>query len=192
MTEVARPSNTLANAVRARSKRCRYRASSAMPSPSERRIIAPRYEACCERSPCRRRFFPVVEPEDEAAGAGPSRRRSTDWLACPAENKADYLRTKCGECLARGHSGLARIEVGGWRDDATGPMQVVSGPLGRQRVHFEAPPAERLESEMDRFLDWVDGASSEPPVIKSGLAHLWFVTPAPFRRRQRTHRPCHR
>jgi len=70
--------------------------------------------------------------------------------------------------------------VGGWRDDATGLMQVASGPLGRQRVHFEAPPAERLESEMDRFLDWVNGASSEPPVIKSGLAHLWFVTLHPF------------
>ena len=79
-----------------------------------------------------------------------------------------------------GYSGLVRINVGGWRDDATGPMQVVSGPLGRQRVHFEAPPADRLESEAARFLAWANSASSEPPLIKAGLAHLWFVTLHPF------------
>jgi Fic family protein len=79
-----------------------------------------------------------------------------------------------------GYSGLTRINVGGWRDDAAGPMQVVSGPLGRQRVHFEAPPAERLESEAGRFLAWANSASGEPPLIKAGLAHLWFVTLHPF------------
>ena len=52
-----------------------------------------------------------------------------------------------------GYSGLARIRVGGWRDDASGPMQVVSGPVGRRRAHFEAPPADRLEAETSRFLD---------------------------------------
>jgi Fic family protein len=79
-----------------------------------------------------------------------------------------------------GYSGLVRINVGGWRDDATGPMQVVSGPLGRQRVHFEAPPADALESEARRFLTWANSASNEPPLIKAGLAHLWFVTLHPF------------
>ena len=79
-----------------------------------------------------------------------------------------------------GYSGLTKIQVGGWRDDAAGPMQVVSGPVGRQRVHFEAPPAERLEAEMSRFLDWVNAESGEPPVIKTGLAHLWLVTLHPF------------
>jgi Fic family protein len=79
-----------------------------------------------------------------------------------------------------GYSGLVRINVGGWRDDATGPMQVVSGPLGRERVHFEAPPADQLESEVHRFLDWANGTSDEPPLIKAGLAHLWFVTLHPF------------
>ena len=79
-----------------------------------------------------------------------------------------------------GYSGLVRINVGGWRDYATGPMQVVSGPLGRQRVHFEAPPADLLASETDRFLDWANSASNEPPLIKAGLAHLWFVTLHPF------------
>jgi Fic family protein len=79
-----------------------------------------------------------------------------------------------------GYSGLARINVGGWRDDATGPMQVVSGPLGRQRVHFQAPPAERLAPETERFLAWANGATGEPALIKAGLSHLWFVTLHPF------------
>ena len=78
------------------------------------------------------------------------------------------------------YSGVAKIKVGAWRDDAGGPMQVVSGPLGRQRVHFEAPPADRLETEMGRFLEWVNSESGEPSLIKAGLAHLWFVTLHPF------------
>ncbi|MDB5861042.1 MAG: filamentation induced by cAMP protein Fic [Ramlibacter sp.] len=79
-----------------------------------------------------------------------------------------------------GYSGLARIKVAGWRDDAGGAMQVVSGPAGRQRVHFEAPPAARMVVETDRFFDWVNGASTEPPLVKAALAHLWFVTLHPF------------
>ncbi|MCQ4321254.1 Fic family protein [Stutzerimonas stutzeri] len=79
-----------------------------------------------------------------------------------------------------GYSGLSKIKVGAWRDDASGPMQVVSGPIGRQRVHFEAPPADRLEAETSRLLDWVNGASNEPPLLKAGLGHLWFVTLHPF------------
>ncbi len=79
-----------------------------------------------------------------------------------------------------GYSGLSRIKVGGWRDDATGPMQVVSGPLGRQRVHFEAPPADRLEAETSRFIDWLNAATNEPPLLKAGLGHLWFITLHPF------------
>lgn len=79
-----------------------------------------------------------------------------------------------------GHSGMVRITVGGWRDDATGPMQVVSGPHGRQQVHLQAPPADRLEFEMERFLAWANSDASHPPLIKAGLAHLWFVTLHPF------------
>ena len=89
-----------------------------------------------------------------------------------------------------GYSGLARINVGRWRDDAGGPMQVVSGPVGRQHVHFQAPPAEwlessdarhgRNESEIDRFLAWANSTSGPPALIKAGLAHLWFVTLHPF------------
>ena len=79
-----------------------------------------------------------------------------------------------------GYSGLAMIKVGGWRDDANGPMQVVSGPIGRQRVYFEAPPADRLEAEISHFLDWLNGPANEPPLLKAGLGHLWFVTLHPF------------
>ena len=80
-----------------------------------------------------------------------------------------------------GRSGLAHIRVGAWRDDSTGPMQVVSGPIGRERVHFEAPAASRLPEEMAWFLDWFNDPSiSLDPVLKAGMAHLWFVTLHPF------------
>ena len=79
-----------------------------------------------------------------------------------------------------GYVGLSKLSVGAWRDDASGPMQVVSGPIGRQRVHFEAPPAKYLEAETGRFLDWINDASNAPPLIKAGLGHLWFVTLHPF------------
>ena len=79
-----------------------------------------------------------------------------------------------------GYSGLAQIRVGAWRDDAAGPMQVVSGPIGRQKVHYEAPPASRLEAEMESFLSWFNSEQDIDPVLKAGLAHLWFVTVHPF------------
>ncbi len=81
------------------------------------------------------------------------------------------------------YSGLFPIKVGAWRDDGTGPMQVVSGAFGRQKVHFEAPPAARLEIEMAQFLNWFNRAplnANQPPLIKAGLAHLWLVTIHPF------------
>jgi Fic family protein len=99
---------------------------------------------------------------------------------CNARVTRDRLFGWHAALFPTGYSGLVRINVGGWRDDATGPMQVVSGPLGRQRVHFEAPPADRLESETARFIHWANSASNEPPLIKAGLAHLWFVTLHPF------------
>jgi Fic family protein len=79
-----------------------------------------------------------------------------------------------------GYSGMARIRVGAWRDDAAGPMQVVSGPLHRRTVHYQAPPADRLAAEMPRFLEWANADSGEPALLKAGLAHLWFVTVHPF------------
>lgn len=99
---------------------------------------------------------------------------------CNAQITRDRLFGWHAALFPTGYSGLVRINVGGWRDDASGPMQVVSGPLGRQRIHFEAPPADQLGPETDRFLAWANSASNEPPLIKAGLAHLWFVTLHPF------------
>lgn len=79
-----------------------------------------------------------------------------------------------------GYSGLSQIHVGAFRDDANGPMQVVSGPIGRQRVHFEAPPADQLAVAVARFIAWANGSSKDHPILKAGLGHLWFVTLHPF------------
>lgn len=79
-----------------------------------------------------------------------------------------------------GYSGMRKIMVGAWRDDRSGPMQVVSGPAGHERVHFEAPAASRLDAEMTAFLDWYNSDGAIDPVLKAALAHLWFVTIHPF------------
>jgi Fic family protein len=80
-----------------------------------------------------------------------------------------------------GRSGMARITVGAWRTQASEPMQVVSGPVGRERVHFEAPAAGRIETEMRAFLAWFEDRTRViDPVLKAGVAHLWFVTIHPF------------
>jgi Fic family protein len=79
-----------------------------------------------------------------------------------------------------GRSGLHKITVGAWRNDSTGPMQVVSGPVGRQKVHYEAPAAARVGKEMERFLSWFQAPGDTDPLFIAGLAHLWFVTIHPF------------
>lgn len=79
-----------------------------------------------------------------------------------------------------GRSGMHKITVGGWRVKDAGPMQVVSGPIGKEKVHFEAPHADRLEQEMKAFLTWFEGGDNNDPVIKAGIAHLWFVAIHPF------------
>ncbi len=79
-----------------------------------------------------------------------------------------------------GQSNLAAIRVGAWRDDKEGPMQVVSGPVYRRRIHYEAPPAARLPTEIANFLQWFETSQELDPLIKAGLAHLWFVTIHPF------------
>ncbi len=79
-----------------------------------------------------------------------------------------------------GYSGMTRIALGQWRTDADGPMQVVSGHFGRRKVHFQAPPAQTLTAETDRFLAWANAETDEPVLVKAGLAHLWFVTLHPF------------
>lgn len=79
-----------------------------------------------------------------------------------------------------GRSGMFKILTSQWRDNEKGPMQVVSGAIGREVVHFEAPDASRLEQEMKLFLEWFNSNQSLDPVLKSGIAHLWFVTIHPF------------
>jgi Fic family protein len=82
--------------------------------------------------------------------------------------------------LPTGRSGMSKIIVGAWRDDKSGPMRVVSGAIGREKVHYEAPAAGRLVAEMKSFLEWFNAEDNTDPVIKSALAHLWFVTIHPF------------
>ncbi len=90
-----------------------------------------------------------------------------------------------------GQSGLYKIKTGAWRSKESGPMQVISGPIGKEKIHFETPSAERLESEMDQFLAWFNNETSSQlsdsesmdsidPVLKAGIAHLWFITLHPF------------
>lgn len=79
-----------------------------------------------------------------------------------------------------GWSNLYKIVVGDWRKDIKGSMQVVSGPLGREKVHFEAPTAERIDSEMEQLLDWIENEIEVDPVLKAAISHLWFVTIHPF------------
>lgn len=78
-----------------------------------------------------------------------------------------------------GRSGMSKIRVGAWRDDKSGPMQIVSGPIGRETVHYQAPAAELLETEMGGFLRWYETADLDP-VLKAGVAHFRFVTIHPF------------
>ncbi len=79
-----------------------------------------------------------------------------------------------------GRSGMSRITVGGWRTGEAGPMQVVSGPIGSERVHFQAPDAVRVDDEMKQFLEWFESSRALDPVLKAGVAHFWFVTIHPF------------
>ena len=79
-----------------------------------------------------------------------------------------------------GYAGVRPVSVGGWRHDADGPMQVVSGPLGRERVHYQAPPAPKVAAEMTRFLEWFNRRTEPEGLLRAGLAHLWLVTIHPF------------
>jgi Fic family protein len=79
-----------------------------------------------------------------------------------------------------GRSGMRTMTVGAWRKDASGPMQVVSGPIGREKIHYEAPPATRIADEMKKFLRWFAKPGDTDPLLIAGLAHFWFVTIHPF------------
>ncbi len=79
-----------------------------------------------------------------------------------------------------GYSGMSKVTVGAWRNDVDGPMQVVSGPIGKQRVHFTAPEAKRLPNEMKEFLAWFENNETTDQIVKAAIAHFWFVTIHPF------------
>ena len=85
-----------------------------------------------------------------------------------------------GALFPTGRSGLDKIKVAQWRDEQSGPMRVVSGTYGREKVHYEAPAADRLDNEMRNFLTWFNLEDKLDPVVKAALAHLWFVTIHPF------------
>ena len=96
------------------------------------------------------------------------------------ELTADRLFGWHASLFPTGRSNMRKIIVGAWRDDKSGPMQVVSGDFRRERVHYEAPVAGRLPAEMDSFLAWFNTEDTIDPVIKAALAHLRFVTIHPF------------
>lgn len=104
-----------------------------------------------------------------------------DAMSDPASSlTAERLFSWHAALFPTGYSGLRTIMVGGWRTDRDGPMQVVSGPEGRQKVHYEALPAKNLPSEMTRFIAWFNDKPPMDGLLRSGLAHLWFVTIHPF------------
>lgn len=118
----------------------------------------------------------------------PADRRVEGVVEVILDATQNYTRPLTAERLFGWHSAMfpsgwsetGRIKVGAWRDDSTGPMQVVSGAIGRARVHFEAPSAHRLDGEMVSFLRWFNGPDLFDLVLKSALVHLWFVTIHPF------------
>lgn len=99
---------------------------------------------------------------------------------CDAPLTAERLFGWHAALFPTGRSGLQRITVGSWRTESSGPMQVVSGPYGKETVHYEAPGHDRLNADMTRFLDWFNAPINTDPVIRSALAHFWFVTIHPF------------
>ena len=120
----------------------------------------------------------LPEPGREVEGVVEMTLDATQDFEAPLTN--DRLFGWHASLFPTSRSGMSRITVGAWRPKEAGPMQVVSGPIGREKVHFEAPGAERLESEMARFLKWFDSPPTIDPVLKAGVAHFWFVTIHPF------------
>ncbi|OVE76688.1 cell filamentation protein Fic [bacterium F11] len=85
-----------------------------------------------------------------------------------------------GALFPTGYSGMKKIMVGQWRNDSKGPMQIVSGPMNHEKVHFEAPPAKKIKHEMNQYISWFNSSTNSDLVIKASLAHYWFVVIHPF------------
>ncbi|MFH1724076.1 MAG: Fic family protein [Elusimicrobiota bacterium] len=121
----------------------------------------------------------------EIAGLLPADRRVDGVVQMTIEATQNHAQPLTKDRLLGWHAALfpdapSNIRIGAWRDDARGPMQVVSGAMGRERVHFKAPPAGRLEAEMGTFFGWVNHIGDMDPVLRAAEAHLWFVTIHPF------------
>lgn len=124
----------------------------------------------------------------DVAGLVPASRQVEGMVALlldatqhyPAALTAERLYGWQAALFPAGRSGLYPVATGTWRTDRTGPMQVVSGPPGREMVHFQAPPAAQVPAEMVQFLAWFDAPATSDPLLRAGLAHLWFVTIHPF------------
>ena len=121
----------------------------------------------------------------DIAGLVPTDRRVDGVVQMTLEATQNHAKPLTAERLFGWHAALfpeaaPNIRAGAWRDDAKGPMQVVSGAMGRERVHYEAPAAERLDAEMAAFFEWANRSGDMDPVIRAAQAHLWFVTIHPF------------
>jgi len=124
----------------------------------------------------------------DIAGLLPVDRRVDGVVEMSLEATQNYAKPLTAERLFNWHSllfptgafGADKLKIGTWRDDAKGPMQVVSGAIGRERVHYAAPPAASIPAEMDSFMEWANRTGGIDPVLRAAVAHFWFVTIHPF------------
>jgi Fic family protein len=124
----------------------------------------------------------------EVSGLVPSDRNVDGVVEMMLDATQNYKKTLTTDRLfgwhsslfPSGRSGMYKIIVGKWRVDSTGPMQVVSGALGKEKVHFEAPPAREIRKEMKSFISWFNKESDQDLILKSAISHLWFITIHPF------------
>ncbi|GHV47733.1 cell division protein Fic [Bacteroidia bacterium] len=120
----------------------------------------------------------AVEPDRNVDGVVDMMLDATQKFSEPLDK--DRLFAWHSSLFPEGRSGMYKIKVAGWRNDSTGPMQVVSGAMGHEKVHFQAPDSVFVEKEMAQFIDWFNRETTIEPVIKAGVAHLWFVSIHPF------------
>lgn len=120
----------------------------------------------------------LVQPDTKVEGAVEMMLDATQQNKKPLS--ANRLFDWHAALFPTGRSGIYKITAGNWRKDETGPMQVISGALGKEKIHYQAPEAELIDKEMKVFINWFNTEDRLDPVIKAGIAHLWFITIHPF------------